>query len=180
VAACGGSAELSLDTQTVDGYRNREDARAAAEDHIRALAAEKSLDLCPGTCAASTSRCKAIVLDGDLAQAVRTFMHRDDDGDPSYGWLITGGSITVHCACVEQRRPNKPVPATARDPAAPAAAPEKPRRRASARSATARSTPARPAADRTTPERPRPTRRRSELGPGHAARNDPDMRSGQR
>lgn len=154
MAACGGSAELDLDSQTVAGYRNREDARAAAEDHIRALAAEKSPGLCPGTCDASTSRCKAIVLDGDLILAVHTFMHRDDDGDPSYGWHITGGPITVHCACVDKRRPNKPVPPAARGPAGPAAAPEKPRRRA-----PVRSTAARPARDRTTPERPRPARR---------------------
>lgn len=155
MAACGGSAELDLDPQTVAGYRNREDARAAAEDHIRALAAGKSPVLCPGTCAASTSRCKAIVLDADLAQAVHTFMHRDYDGDPSYGWLINGGPITVHCACVEQRRPNKPVPPAIRVAAGPATAPEKPLRRTTARSATA-SPPAAPPA----PEPPRPARRR--------------------
>jgi hypothetical protein len=111
---CGGSAELDLDQQVVDGYRTRDDAQAAAQDHIRALAAARSSELCPGTCDGEISRCKAIVLDDDLAGAVRTFMHRDDDGDPSFGWLI-GGTITVHCACVQKLRPGKPVmPAAAR------------------------------------------------------------------
>jgi hypothetical protein len=123
VPGCGGSAELDLGQQVVDGYRTRDDAQAAAQDHVRALAAERSPDLCQGTCEAETSRCKAIVLDDDLAGAVRTFMHRDDDGDPSFGWLI-GGTITVQCACVQKRRPGKPVmpAALAAEAAAPATA----------------------------------------------------------
>lgn len=126
---CGGSTEFDLGQQMVAGYRTREDAKTAAQDHIRAVAAEKSPDLCRGECAAKTSRCKAIVLDDDLAGAVRTFMHRDDDGDPSFGWLI-GGTITVHCACVEKRRPNKPASAAAPGTVmASAAAPEKPVRK---------------------------------------------------
>jgi hypothetical protein len=150
MVGCGGSIEFDLDQRAVDGYRSREDAQAAAQDHIRALAAEGSPDLCPGKCAAKTSHCKAVVLDDDLAGAVRTFMHRDDDGDPSFGWLI-GGTITVHCACVEKRRPNKPVSATAPGRAAAtgaatapgtavtgAAVPEKPVHRKPARKTTGR------------------------------------------
>jgi hypothetical protein len=106
VAGCGGSAQLLLETQAVDGYRTRDDALAAGQAHIRAMAAEKSPSLCKGTCSSKTSNCKAIVFDDDLAAAVRTFMHLDEDGDPSFGWL-TAGTITVHCACVERRRPNK-------------------------------------------------------------------------
>jgi hypothetical protein len=147
MAGCGGSTELDLGQRTVDGYRTREDALAAAQDHIRALAAERSPGLCPGKCVAETSRCKAVVLDDDLAGAVRTFMHRDDDGDPSFGWLI-GGTITIHCACVEKRRPNKPVSAIALATAATGAAVhEKPVRK-------------RPA--RKTPGRPRPATRQSQ------------------
>ena len=143
MADCGGSIEFDLDQRTVDGYRTREDALAAAQDHIRALAAERSPDLCRGKCAGKTSRCKAVVLDDDLAGAVRTFMHRDDDGDPSFGWLI-GGSITAHCACVEKRRPNKPVPAAAPGAAVTGAtAPEKPVRKKPIRKTTGRSRPSR-------------------------------------
>lgn len=130
---CGGPAEFDLGQQTVSGYRTREDAQAAAQDHIRAVVSGKSPDLCKGKCADKTTRCKAIILDEDLAGAVRTFMHRDDDGDPSFGWLI-GGAITIHCACVEKRRPNKPV--SAATPAAavtPPAAPTKPTRKRPAR-----------------------------------------------
>src|SRR6266567_515431 len=96
-----------------------------------------------GKCAGKTSRCKAVVLDDDLAGAVRTFMHRDDDGDPSFGWLI-GGSITAHCACVEKRRPNKPVPAAAPGAAVTGAtAPEEPVRKKPIRKTTGRPRPSR-------------------------------------
>jgi hypothetical protein len=143
VADCGGSTEFDLGQQTVSGYRTREDAQAASQDHIRAVVAEKSPDLCKGKCADKTTRCKAIVLDEDLAGTVRTFMHRDDDGDPSFGWLI-GGTITVHCACVEKRRPNKPVSATAPIAAVTGpAAPEEPAHKTPTRKTAGRPRPAR-------------------------------------
>jgi len=116
VADCGKSTEVVLDRQAIDGYRTREDAQAAAQEHIRTLVADKSRSLCRGKCEAETSRCKAIVLDHDLVEAVRTFMHRDDDGDSSFGWLIEG-TVTVQCACVEKRRPDKPVPPVPSTPA---------------------------------------------------------------
>jgi|SRR5450755_369714 len=98
-----------VERQTVDGYRTREDAQGAAQDHIRRLAAEQSPIMCKGTCDPETSRCKAVVLDQDIAGPVLTFMHFDDDGDPSFGWLVEG-TITVHCVCVGKHRPNKPIP----------------------------------------------------------------------
>lgn len=109
MADCGGSTEFVLERQTVDGYRTREDAQGAAQDHIRKLAAEQSQSICKGTCDPETSRCKAVVLDQDLAEPACTFMHFDDDGDPSFGWLVEG-TITVHCVCVGKHRPNKPIP----------------------------------------------------------------------
>src|SRR5215469_18008621 len=132
VARCGGSAQLQLELQVVDGYRTRDDALAAGQAHVRAVAAERSPSLCKGTCSSKTSHCKAIVLDDDLAGAVRTFMHLDDDGDPSFGWLAAG-TITVHCACVERRRPDKPLSRAEPPPKKPAPQTTRRRRAASQR-----------------------------------------------
>jgi len=137
VAGCGGSAQLELERQAVDGYRTRDDALAAGQAHIRSVAAEKSQSLCKGTCPNETSHCKAVVLDDDLAAAVRTFMHLDEDGDPSFGWLTTG-MITVQCVCVERRRPDKSLsPAQVSRAASAQPPPDKPARRTTPRRRTA-------------------------------------------
>jgi len=110
VTGCAKSTEFEIDRRTVDGYRTSEDARIAGQAHIRAIVAERSPRLCRGTCPSKTSRCTSVVLDDDLVEAVHTFTHLDEDGDPSVGWLVEG-TISVHCVCVEIRRPNKPTPA---------------------------------------------------------------------
>ena len=141
MARCGGSAQLQLELQVVDGYRTRDDALAAGQAHVRAVAAERSPSLCKGTCSSKTSHCKAIVLDDDLAGAVRTFMHLDDDGDPSFGWLAAG-TITVHCACVERRRPDKSLsPTQASREASAQPPPKKPARQITPRRRAARQPP---------------------------------------
>jgi hypothetical protein len=119
--------ELTLDRQSADGYRSREEALNAAQDHLRALAAAQSEQLCADgeACDPRTSRCKAVVLDQDLPAVVGTFAHLDDDGDPSFGWLIEG-TVPVRCLCVGKRRQNKPGPRqAAAQPAATAAAPRR-------------------------------------------------------
>jgi hypothetical protein len=137
VADCAKSTELELDRQTLDGYRSREDAQVAGQDHVRALVAARSRSLCRGTCESKSSRCKAVVLDDDVAATVRTFMHFDDDHDPSVGWLVEG-AITVHCVCVEIRRPNKPSPPAPSIEPAKVAARQRPRKATAVRKASQR------------------------------------------